>query len=60
MAGKPHFELNHPMTPEDKEKLVYLLRDTIFREFKSKYWLTTTETIEVLRVVYDRALLGIT
>jgi len=42
---------------EDKEKLVLALREVIFREFKSKYFLTDDETLEVMREVYDRAIL---
>lgn len=48
------------MDKENKEKLVLALREVIFREFKPKYWLTNEETLDVLREVYDRALLGIT
>lgn len=45
---------------ETKENLVLELRQTIFGDFKSKYWLTKEETMIILREVYDRALIGIT
>lgn len=48
------------MDKESKEKLVLALREVIFREFKSKYWLTKDETLEILKIVYDRALIGVT
>ena len=43
------------------EKLVLALRELIFRDFKPKYLLTDAETLDVLKEVFDRAiLLGIT
>ena len=48
------------MEKDDKEKLVKALRELIFRDFKPKYWLTDDETLDVLKEVYDKALLGIT
>jgi len=45
---------------KSKEKLVLILREVIFREFKSMYWLTDEEILDIMKEVYDRALLGIT
>ena len=48
------------MDKKSKEKLVLILREVIFREFKSMYWLTDEEILDIMKEVYDRALLGIT